>query len=174
MTDDQSYQEFLRQTRRYEQLLDRFDQQLAAYCREHPDASEAEVRAYAEFLEAAMPGLTEAIRHAGLHHRLTTALIHDRGDGLPVSGPSAERNDDDGERFWKLPELWSVDDYRLTLAWYREPGAPAAQLAALIAYGESRWPGEDFSRGPWPDTSDLPAWEELAPSLTDDEDDAPS
>jgi len=168
MTDEQSYQDFLRQQRRHEEMLDRFGQHLAAYCHEHPDASEVEVRAHAELLEAAMPGLTEAIRYGGLDHKITAALIHDRGDGLPGSGPSAER-DDDGERFWKLPELWTVDDYRLTLAWYREPGAPAVQLAALIAYGEARWPGEDFSRGPWPDTSDLPAWEELTPSLTDDE-----
>jgi hypothetical protein len=170
MTDEESYQEFLRQRRRHEQVLDRFDQQLTAYCREHPDADVPEVRAYAELLEAAIPGVKEAIRASCLEAEIAAALVADRGDGLPVSGPSAER-DDDGERVWKLPELWTVDDYCLTLAWYREPDAPAAQLAALIAYGESRWPGEDFSRGPWPDTSDLPAWEELARSLTDDEDD---
>jgi hypothetical protein len=173
MTDDQSYQDFWRQRRRHEQLLDRFDQRLAAYCREHPDASKTEVRAHAELLEAAMPGLTEAICYDGLYHRVRAALIHDRGDGLPFSGPSVERGDE-GDRLWKHPEQWTVDDYRLTLAWYREPGAPAEQLAALIAYGETRWPGEDFSRGAWPDTSDLDAWEELAPYLTDDEEpDAP-
>ena len=74
----------------------------------------------------------------------------------------------DGERLWRVPERWSVDDYRVTLAWYREPGAPAAQLAALIAYGETRWPGEGLTRLPWPDTSDLPSWQELADHLADD------
>jgi len=137
MSDDQSYEEFLRRMRRHEQVLDRFDQQLTAYCREHPDASEAEVRTHAELLFVAMPGLKEAVGVSQLEREIDLALVSDRGDGLPVSGPSAAR-DDDGERFWKLPELWTVDDYRLTLAWYREPGAPAAQLAALIAYGESR------------------------------------
>jgi hypothetical protein len=170
MTEEQSYQEFLRQQRHHEELLDRFDRQLEAYLREHPDADDHEAMAHAELLMAAMPGMEGAICASYLEGEVTAALIADRGDGLPVSGPSAER-DDDGERFWKLPELWTVDDYRLTLAWYREPGAPVVQLATLIAYGESRWPGEDFSQGPWPDTSDLPAWEDLTPPLTDDEDD---
>jgi hypothetical protein len=170
MTDDQSYQDFLREQRRHKEVLDRFDQHLAAYCREHPDASEAEVWAHAELLFVATPDLKEALGVSALEREIAIALVADRGDGLPVSGPSAE-HDDDGERVWKRPEQWTVDDYRLTLAWYREPGAPAVQLAALIAYGENRWPGEDFSRGPWPDTSDLRAWEELSRYLPDDEED---
>jgi hypothetical protein len=167
--DDQSYEAFLRQQRRDAEVIDRFERHLDAYCREHPDADEAAVRAHAELLAAAIPGLWEALGMEALEHRINVALVADRGDGLPGGGPCARW--DDGERLWTSPEQWTLEDFRVTLAWYREPGAPAPQRAALLAYGERRWPGEDFSRGPWPDTSDLPAWEELARDLIDDEDD---
>lgn len=167
--DDQSYEAFRRQLRRDAELIDRFERHLDAYCRAHPDAGEAAVRAHAELFMAAIPGLPEAIGREALGRRIEAASAHDRGDGLPVGGPCARW--DDGERCWTTPEQWTQEDFRVTLAWYREPGAPAAQLAALLAYGERRWPGEDFSRGPWPDTSDLRAWEDLAPYLSDDEDD---
>jgi hypothetical protein len=58
-----------------------------------------------------------------------------------------------------LLKLWTLADFRLNLAWWhRRPGEKAARLAALIAHGEQRWPGEDLSRQPWPETHDLPAW----------------
>ena len=164
MQDADSYRQFLREADRHEQTLDRFYQRMEAWLREHPEAGRAEVIAQIRWLEVVTPGLTDAIRYESAEMAVTLALIRDRGDGLPCSGPSAEWHTD-GDRFWRPPEEWTLDDYRLNLAWYREPGAPAAQLAALLAYGQARWPGEDFGGGPWPDTSDLPDWADLALSL---------
>jgi hypothetical protein len=153
----------------HEQLMERFRRGLRAYAREHRDADEAELRAYGELLETAIPGLREALRARCEEMAVIAALVSDRGDGLPAGGPSTGRGAS-GERSWKILDLWTLKDYRLNLAWYREPGGPATQLAALIAYGETRWPGEDFSRGPWPDTSDLPDWQDLAADLAADDD----
>jgi hypothetical protein len=151
---------FVRQRGHHEALVARFDRQLEAYRRAHPRAGEAELMAHAESLLAAMPGLQEAFAYRGLRGAVTAVLIADCGDGLPLSGPSAAW-DADGERPWTQVDQWTLDDYRLNLAWYREPGAPPTPLAALIAHGETRWPGVDLSRGPWPDTSDLPDREDL-------------
>jgi hypothetical protein len=170
MSNAESFREFVRQRAHQKQLVERFDRHFEVYCREHPDADAHEVRAHAELLIAAMPGLQQALVVSYLQREVIAAVVSDRGDGLPVSGPSAEL-DADGARIWKLPELWTLDDYRVTLAWFREPGAPAAQLATLIASGEARWPSVDVSRGPWPDTSDLPSWADLAPMLAEDDED---
>jgi hypothetical protein len=169
MKDADSDRQFLRQRDHQEQLVERFDRQLKAYVREHPDADEAEVMAYAELLAAAIPGVNEALGMREAVGVTIAALTADRGDGLPFAGPGTDQ--DAGSQLWKELGQWTLDDYRLNLAWYREPGAPAAQLAALIAYGETRWPGEDLARQPWPDTSDLPSWRELAPHLAEEEDD---
>ena len=145
---------FIRRRDRHEALVARFDRRLKAYHRQHPDADEGELMAYAEFLLATVPGLQETVAYRGLRGEVTAALIADRGDSLPLSGPSTER-DADGERLWKQLDQWTLDDYRLNLAWYREPGAPPTQLAALVTHGETRWPGVALSRGPWPDTGGL-------------------
>ena len=89
---------------------------------------------------------------------LPLAEAADRGDGLPFAGPT-EQEDVDGHLVWKQLDQWTLADFRLNLAWWhRRPGAKAARLAALIAHGEQRWPGEDLSRQPWPETHHLPAW----------------
>ena len=140
------------------EILETFDQRLRAYIADHPDCEVAEVIAYADLLQVATPGLADAIRRAVLEDAVTVALIADRSDGLPASGPTGAV-DEDGEVFWKPVDQWTLAEFRLNLAWWhRRPGVPAARLAALIAYGERRWPGEDLSRQPWPETHHLPAW----------------
>jgi hypothetical protein len=140
------------------EILDTFDQRLHAYVAEHPGCQEAEVRAYADLLQSATSGLKDALGQRGAQAEVTAALTMDRGDGLPAAGPT-EAFDEDGEVFWKAIDRWTLADFRLNLAWWhRRPGAPAARVAALIAYGEQRWPDEDLSRPPWPATDHLPAW----------------
>ena len=155
---------FIRQRDRHEALVARFDQHLKAYHRKHPDADEGELTAYTECLLATVPGLKEAFAYRGLRGEVTAVLIADRGDSLPLSGPSTER-DADGERLWKQLDKWTLDDYRLNLAWYREPGAPPTRLAALVTYGATRWPRKDLACQSWPDISDLPSWQKLASYL---------
>jgi hypothetical protein len=139
-------------------LRETFNRRLQTYVADHPDCQEAELMAYAALLQAATPGLNDALgRHAFLDE-ITAAFTADRGDGLPLAGPT-EAYDADGEPLWKTLDQWTLADFRLNLAWWhRRPGATAARLAALIAYGEHRWPGEDLSRQPWPETHHLPAW----------------
>jgi hypothetical protein len=140
------------------ELLETFDQRLHAYVAEHPDGTEGPLMAYGALLQAATPGLTEALGRRAILDAITAALTADRGDGLPVSGPTAT-DDEDGDIQWTSIDQWTLADFRLNLAWWhRRPGAPAARLAALIAYGEQRWPGEALSRPPWPATDHLPPW----------------
>jgi hypothetical protein len=154
-------------------ILTTFNQRLQTYIADHPDCQEAELMAYLEMLLAATPGLRDAFTRRAALDEITAALTADRGDGLPTSGPSAE-DDAEGEIVWKLLKLWTLADFRLNLAWWhRRPAAPAARLAALIAYGEQRWPGEDLSRPPWPETDHLPTWGPIlaAERRMDEEDD---
>lgn len=116
MTDEESYAAFLQQEERDRQLLERFDRHLQAYLREHPNADYQDLHDFSTVLESAMPGLREAIGRRALADQIQAALVADRGDGLPACGPSHER-EADGERFWKTPERWSVEDFRVTLAW---------------------------------------------------------
>jgi hypothetical protein len=43
MHDADSYRQFLREADRHEQTLDRFNQRMGAWLREHPEAGRAEV-----------------------------------------------------------------------------------------------------------------------------------
>lgn len=139
-------------------VLETFDQRLQTYVAEHRDCQEGELLAYLEVLLAATPGLRDAFGRRAALTEVTVALIADRGDGLPFSGPTEEDNED-GEPFWTKPERWTLADFRLNLAWWhRRPAVPAARLAALIAYGELRWPGKDLSPVHGPETHHLPAW----------------
>jgi hypothetical protein len=169
MQDANSNRQRLRQRDDYQPILERFNRRMEDYVREHPEAGQAEVVEQIKWLEVAMPGLTEAFSYQTAWWLLMALDVRSRGDGLPRRGPSTER-DADGQRLWKPPDEWTLDDYHVTLAWFREPMAPAMQLTALIAYGERRWPGEDMARQPWPDTSDLPSWEDLAPYLIEEAD----
>jgi hypothetical protein len=135
-----------------------FNQRLRTYVAEHPDCQEAELMAYGAMLQAATPGLHDALSRRAFLDEVTAAFTADRGDGLPCAGPT-EAHHADGDLLWKTPEQWTLADFRLNLAWWhRRPGEKAARLAALIAHGEQRWPGEDLSRQPWPETHALPAW----------------
>jgi len=139
-------------------VLETFNQRLQAYVADHPDRQEAELMAYAAMLQAATPGLKDALGWRAMQDDVLAALTSDRGDGLPTSGPT-EADDEDGRNLWKTLDKWTLADFRLNLAWWhRRPGTKATRLAALIAYGEQRWPGEDLSRQPWPETHHLPAW----------------
>jgi hypothetical protein len=139
-------------------LLETFTQRLHDYVAAHPDCSEAELMAYGAMLQAATPGLRDALGRRAFLDEVTAAFTADRGDGLPAAGPT-EAYDEDGEILWKTLDKWTLADFRLNLAWWRRrPGVTATRLAALIAHGEQRWPGEDLSRPPWPETHHLPAW----------------
>ena len=141
-----------------QEILDTFSQRLNTYVRDHPKCTKAELLAYGAMLQAATPGLNDALAWRSALDQVTAAMTADRGDGLPAYGPMAAV-DEDGEVLWMSIEQWTLADFRLNLAWWhRRPGVPAARLAALIAYGEARWPGEDLSRQPWPATDHLPPW----------------
>jgi len=158
------------------ELLETLQQRLHTYVAEHPGCQEAELKAYLKVLEAATPGLRDAIGCQAMRTDVLAALISDRGDGLPSAGPT-EAYDVDGELLWKMLDQWTLADFRLNLAWWhRRPGCPAPRLAALIAYGEQRWPGEDLSRQPWPETHHLPAWGPILAAevwVTEEEPEAP-
>jgi hypothetical protein len=145
------------------ELLETFSARFRAYAQDSPGATGADLSRFADVLIAATPGLSEAPIFEEKLHEIVRAFISDRGQGLPAGGPSAEFAE--GDRVWKIPEQWTAEDFRVTLAWWQSYPGPdrATRLAALIAYGESRWPWLNLARQPWPDITDLPAWSRLLP-----------
>jgi hypothetical protein len=138
--------------------LETFDQRIQTYLAEHPDCQEAELLAYGALLQAATPGLREAIRAEAIEARMLACMIHDDGHGWPFAGLSTRRGAD-GDRVILPIEEWSLDDWRLNWAWWQgRPGPRDPRLAGLIAYAEGRWAGVALLDGPWPDGIDLPPW----------------
>jgi hypothetical protein len=165
-----------------EAILQRADHWIQGYLADHPAADTDELVRYLGLLEASLPGLKEARLQQQAEAITTALLLCGMGDDWPRMGPGAQPLPT-GETTFVFREHWSLEDFRLNIAWwwhYPDPRHAVAQR--LLAEAAQHWPDEDFTSPTWPDTSALPRWTDIAPHVEiltadltayDDEDEEP-